>query len=221
MEFKSKFIFTLIISLFLYSSTSNSQNLLTVELYTGVPLNIPLPLKIHQAGYDDINIIAVYNSEPFKVPIYWNWRISYWLSDRGVEIEATHHKLFLKNKPREVEEFAISHGLNAITVNYAWKTFELIFRTGVGIVWAHPENVIRARKLNENGGNFGIGYYITGPAINFAAGKRFLISNRLFIQLDGKLNISHAVVPIVYGYAEVYNVALQFNIGLGFNLIDF
>ncbi len=207
--------------MFLYTSSSNSQNLLTIELYTGVPLNLPLPLKIHQTGYKDINITAVYNSEPFKVPIYWNWRISYWFSDEAVEIEATHHKIFLKNKPQEVEEFTISHGLNAITINYAWKKFGLIFRTGPGIVWAHPENVIRGKKLNENGGNFGIGYYITGPTLNFSTGKRFLITSRFFFQLDGKLNISYAKVPVVNGYARVYNVALQFNFGLGFNLIDF
>ena len=211
----------LLLSVILFFSSANAQKLITVEFYTGVPVNIPLPLKITQAGENDIDITAHYNSEPFRIPIYWNWRISYWNGNHAFEIETTHHKIFLDNRPPEVQVFSISHGFNTITFNYAWKDYGFVFRTGAGIVLAHPESIIRNKKFEESGGIFDAAYQLTGPTINVAAGKRFNLTQKLFFQLDGKVNFSRANVPVVNGEARVYNIAIQFNFGLGFDVFEF
>lgn len=211
----------LLLSVIAFFNSANAQKVLTVEFYTGIPVNVPTPLKITQAGENDIDITAHYNSEPFKVPIYWNWRISYWIDNHAFEIEATHHKIFLDNKPQEVQEFSISHGFNTITFNYAWKDYGFIFRTGAGIVLAHPESTIRSKKFDESGGIFDAAYQLTGPTINLVAGKRFNLTQKLFFQLDGKVNFSRANVPVVDGEATVYNIAIQFNFGLGFDVFEF
>ena len=60
----------LLLSIIAFFNSANAQKVLTVEFYTGIPVNVPTPLKITQAGENDIDITAHYNSEPFKVPIY-------------------------------------------------------------------------------------------------------------------------------------------------------
>ena len=201
-------------------NTAQAQKLITIEFYSGLPYNVPLPLTISQVGEPDINLTAHYRSDPFEIPIYWNWRISYWNDNHAFEVEATHHKIFLKNTPTEIQEFSISHGFNTITINYAWKENSYVFRTGCGIVLAHPESIIRGKKFDESGGIFDAAYQLTGPTINLTAGKRFNITRRLFFELDTKINLSYAMVPVVDGEAKLYNIALQFNFGLGFDLLE-
>lgn len=211
----------LLLSAILFFNTANAQKLLTVEFYSGIPVNVPLPLRISQAGENDIDITAHYNTEAFKAPIYWNWRISFWNDDHAYEIEGTHHKIFLDNKPPEVQEFSISHGFNTITFNYAWKDFGFIFRAGAGVVLAHPESTVRGKKLEESDGILGSGYKLTGPTLNFAVGKRFNLTQKLFFQLDTKINFSRAIVPVSDGEAKLHTIGIQFNFGLGFDVFEF
>jgi hypothetical protein len=212
--------FFLIIVLIFASNTAQTQKLITIEFYSGLPYNVPLPLTISQSGEQDISLTAHYRSDPFAIPIYWNWRISYWNDNHAFEIEATHHKIFLKDTSPEIQEFSISHGFNTITVNYAWKDSGFVFRAGVGFVLVHPESIIRGKRFDESGGIFDAAYQLTGPTINLAAGKRFNLSRKLFFELDTKINLSYAKVPVVDGEAKLYNIALQFNFGLGFDLLE-
>jgi hypothetical protein len=218
-KIKGKCLFLSIIILFALN-TSQAQKLIAIEFYSGLPYNVPLPLTISQVGEQDISLTAHYRSEPFEIPIYWNWRISYWDDNHAFEIEATHHKIFLKNTPPEIQEFSISHGFNTITFNYAWKDYGFVFRAGCGVVLAHPESILRGKKFDESGGIFGAAYQLTGPTINLAAGKRFNITRRLFFELDTKINLSYAKVPVADGEAKLYNIAVQFNFGLGFDLLE-
>jgi hypothetical protein len=219
-KIKNNCLFLIIVLIFA-SNTAQTQKLITIEFYSGLPYNVPLPLTISQSGQQDISLTAHYRSDAFEIPIYWNWRISYWNDNHAFEIEATHHKIFLKNTPPEIQEFSISHGLNTITFNYAWKDNGFVFRTGVGLVLAHPESIVRGKKFDESGGIFDAAYQLTGPTINLAAGKRFNLSRKLFFELDTKINLSYAKVPVVDGEAKLYNIALQFNFGFGFDLLEF
>jgi hypothetical protein len=218
-KIKSVCLFLIVVLVFA-SNTAWTQKLITIEFYSGLPYNVPLPLTISQSGEQDISLTAHYRSDPFAIPIYWNWRISYWNDNHAFEIEATHHKIFLKDTSPEVQEFSISHGFNTITVNYAWKDYGFVFRGGIGLVLAHPESIIRGKRFDESGGIFDAAYQLTGPTINLAAGKRFNLSRKLFFELDTKINLSYAKVAVVYGEAKLYNIALQFNFGMGFDLLE-
>jgi hypothetical protein len=197
-----------------------AQKKLSVEFGSGLPYNISMPLSIRQSGYTEIKLTAAYNSEPFKIPIYWIWRIGFWSDNSGWELEAIHHKIFLDNKPDEVEYFSISHGINYITINRCWDTENYILRTGAGIVLDHPESKIRGKQLKENGGILKWGYYISGPAINLTVAKRFYVLESLYLDIEAKLNASYSNVPINGGNADVYNIVLQFDLlpGWDFNL---
>ena len=110
----------------------------SLQIFGGAPLNFNFPLTIHQSGHPDLKVTGNYESRPLEVPYYYAWRLGAWDGNRAWEIELVHNKLYLKNKPPEVQEFSISHGYNLLTVNRAWKENGFIFRGGLGVVITHP-----------------------------------------------------------------------------------
>ncbi len=187
----------------------------TFELFVGIPFGFPSPLTIRQAGRPDITARARYESRPFRKPIYYGWRIGRWDGSRGWEIELLHDKLYLADKPREVDEFAISHGFNLLTVNRVWERGGLVRRAGAGAVVAHPENTIRGKALPEDGGLLGWGYHLSGPTVQAAVEKRFRARGDLFLPIEGKATASFARVPVAEGSADVPYAALHGMAGLG------
>ena len=192
------------------------QHNLSFEFSTGVPYNVPLPLTIHQSGWSDISLTAHYSSEPFVVPISWDWRIGYWSQDVGWEFEAIHHKIILDNRPGEVQWFAITHGLNVVVVNRAWIRSGFVFRAGAGISISHPETIVRGKSLPEDRGLFGLGYYLSGPALHIAVGKRIFLTEEVLLSIEAKFFASFSSVPIQDGTAEVFHAAFQAGIGFGY-----
>jgi hypothetical protein len=194
-----------------------AESVWTVELYTGAPYNFETPLEISQDGEEDIDInSAEYETKPFEHPLYYAWRISRWRDARAWELELVHDKIYLKNKPDEVQKFSISHGLNLLTVNRAWNIHNLIYRVGLGVVIAHPEFEIRGEKFEDDDGLFDSGYHLAGPTAQVAVGKRFYISDNLFVGIEGKLTASYACISIGDVDAEVTNVAVHGLVGLGY-----
>ena len=193
------------------------------ELQGGLPYNIPMPLTIKQQNEPTIRLNARYSSEPFVSPGYYNWRIGRWKKGKSWEFEFIHHKLFLDNKPPEVQEYSISHGYNIAVVNRAFEkninnSFPFILRLGAGVVLAHPEITVRGQALNQDEGLFGWGYYISGPVLNITVAKRFYIVKQWFVNTELKFNPSYARVPIAGGHAIFWNMPLTFAFGMG---IDF
>ncbi len=187
----------------------------TVEIFVGIPLGLPSPLTIRQAGQPDIAVRARYESRPFRRPIYYGWRIGRWDGSRGWELELVHDKLYLVDKPGDVGEFAISHGFNLVTVNRAWEHGGVVGRVGAGAVVAHPENTIRGKPLPEDRGLLGWGYYLTGPTVQAAVEKKVRIRGDLFLPVEGKATASFARVPVADGSADVPYAALHGLAGLG------
>lgn len=208
-----------ILGLLAFTTEVKSQSRWALEIGGTVPLNVSLPLLIRQSGQPDISLAASYSSRPFEVPICWIWRIGRWSGDAGWELQAIHHKLFLDNGPPEVEEFSISHGLNIVTINRLWQHEWFISRVGGGIALAHPENTVRGRRLQEDGGIFNMGYYVSGPAVIVGAGKQFSLPGNFFLAMDGMLTASYSDVPVNSGTAYVWNVALQANFAVGYSLM--
>jgi len=194
------------------------------ELHGGVPYNIPAPLIIKQNNEETLRFNARFRSEPLISPYYWVLRISRFKNNKSWELEAIHHKLFLDNKPPEIQDFTISHGYNILTINrsfnkLAFKKHAYILRLGAGLVLAHPENTIRNQELNQQKGIFGWGYYIGGAVFNIAVAKRFYFTDRLFVNSEFKFNPSVSKVPIVNGHAIVWNFPVAFALGLGVDFI--
>ncbi len=190
------------------------------EVNGGAPVNIPLPISIYQDNEPDIRFTARYKSKAFTSPFYWVWRIGRWSNNKALEIESVHHKLYLINRPEEIHHFHISHGYNLLTINRAFEInllekHKAIVRAGAGIVLAHPENEVRGKRLDEKTGFAGLGYYISGPALNLSLAKRIDLGDHLYINIESKLNPSVANIPIADGHANVWNIhcALAFGIG--------
>jgi hypothetical protein len=189
------------------------------EYHFGGTYNFELPLTIVQAGYPDIYIKrAIYETEPFTSPHYWNWRFTKRFETWGLSFEAIHHKIYLKNKPAEVERFGISHGYNMLILSYIkqYPWFNLCF--GGGTVLAHPESTVRGMKWPEGPGFDLYGYELGGYVLNFGIAHQVRIYKRFYVSTEAKLTFSQVEVPIVDGHANVNSLALQLIFGPG---IDF
>ena len=217
---KKLFGLQLIIFLTLISGKTSAQSKLVFEIGTGIPYNFPLPLTIKQNGESTIQQTAEFDSRPFEIPILWDLRISYWSGSNGWELEAIHHKLFLRNKPTEVQQFDISHGINLVIINRCFLKDDFIFKAGAGISLAHPENVVRGKKLDEQRGIFEQGYYVSGPAFLFSAGKRLYLIEKIFFSVEAKLALSYSNVPVADGTADVYNIAAMITFGIGTDFLN-
>lgn len=208
--------------IFIFLSSFAYSQKWSAEFHMGYANNFPSKLTIKQNGFPDIILKARFYTEPFISPYYWLWRISYKKNEKSkIEFEAVHHKIYLKNTTTEVESFGISHGLNLLIINYV-KIFPNNFHANIGLggVLAHAESTIRGRSLPEkNRGIFGMGYYMSGVALNFSTGKYFNLSPRLYINTEIRFNPSYTVVPVVDGKAYVWNYAYQVIAGLGYYFI--
>ncbi len=189
----------------------------TFELFGGSVYNMTTPLRIRQTGYDEIKLNARYGAQSFVPPIYYALRFAKWKNNSGWELECIHHKLYLSSKSPEIQYFSVSHGYNLFTLNHARKYKGCIFHSGAGMVIAHPESMIRGKKFSETGGIFHQGYYISGPVIQGAFGKRFSLHEKIFLSFEAKLTGSCARVPIQNGHAVVTNVSIHGLCGLGYD----
>ena len=154
-----------------------------VNFSMGCVYNIPTPLHIEQSGYPDINFTAKYKTYPFDLPLYLSTKLSIWKNNKAWEAEILHHKIYLINPPDEIQLFSISHGFNILTINRNWKYDKSVFCCGLGVVIAHPENIIRNKQLSFENGIFNWGAYFSGPVANISITQRFYIVHKLFFNL--------------------------------------
>ncbi len=199
-----------------FAGHGSAQTQWSFDYSVTLPYNVPLPLTIRQHGSEDITLTARYRSEPFVVPMTWMWKISYWSDSTAWSLMAIHHKLYLENPPAEVEEFAITHGFNIISIVHSWRVGEVVMGAGAGIVLAHPEVSVRGKRLPEDGGIFNMGYYVAGPTLNFSVGRRFSILGGLYLLGEAMVHTSYASVPIAGGKAQFFSLVGHVSLGLGF-----
>lgn len=208
----------LVLFFFLIIIEGPAQDRWSFELHGGVAGNLRLPLRIMQDGYPDIYIPAAhFASEPLISPWYWDWRFTRWKNSKSIEFEAIHHKLFLVNKPPEVQRFGISHGFNMLFFNRSFQKSTFVLRPGLGSVLVHPESTVRNQVYPEGPGFDMKGYRLRGVALNLAIARPIDISRHFFINIEGKVTTSYVWVPIQNGSARLWNVAFQFIIGPGVN----
>lgn len=210
-----------------------SQTRWSFEFCGGVPYNFPSYIKIHQSGFEDIQISnAKFYTEPFVLPPYWDWRFCQLKNNRAIELEAIHHKLYLGNKPDEIKRFSISHGFNMFFINYCnitnynilindkKITGDVFLRVGLGVVFAHPETEIRGYAFEDKGEFLNTNYYLSGPAINLGISKRWYFLKSLYFNTEIKSTIAYAKIPVALGYAKVFTSSVQIVGGLGFDFVS-
>ena len=179
-----------------------------VHAGTGTALNLPLPMKIEQAGYPDLSFTAHWDTHPFDTPLYYLWRVERAYRDGWLGLELIHHKIFLTNPPpSDVQSFSITHGFNVLTVQRVWERADgFSYRAGAGVIVAHPEGTIRSRP-QPKGGWGDRGYYLSGPALQGGAGWSRAIARKTRLGLEAKAIAAHASVPIALGHARVWNAS--------------
>lgn len=111
----------------------------SVEALLGGAVNIPTLLSVVQDGQPDISLTARYSSKPFETPLHYSLRFGIPRAGHAWELELIHQKLFLDNRPDEIQRFSVSHGYNVLTVNHAWQGNPVTYRLGAGVVIAHEE----------------------------------------------------------------------------------
>ena len=188
----------------------------SVQGFVGTAFSLPTPLRIAQRGSDPIRLTARYHTKPLRGAPYYAWRVERETGERrGYALDFVHHKLYLQNRPPDVQKFEISHGFNMLSVAPWWRRGAARYLAGVGVVITHPETTVRGKALPAGRGLFGGGYYISGVTLQGALGRRFRLGDRLFTSLEGKLTASYARVPVAEGTATVPNIALHTLVGVG------
>jgi len=208
---KKKLIFLIIFVLiqFIIIGYGQAKDEWEFTIGTGISHSLVSYLNISQKDYPDLILKAIFQTRPLEFPLYYAARIAFWKHNSSWELEVIHLKLYLKNRPAEIQYFAISHGFNLIFINRGYRRNAWHYRMGSGLVLAHPENTIRNRKLPENRGLLRWGYYLSGVTIQLAGGRFILKGKRMGLSLEGKLTAAYAHIPVVNGRARLFNVTFQ------------
>ncbi|MDZ7271427.1 MAG: hypothetical protein ONB17_07410 [candidate division KSB1 bacterium] len=196
-------------------ATPSSVHGWELSLLTGLVFNGPGPLVLRQEGWPEVRLSAQFRTRPLSFPLYYAVRLAPHAA-AGVEAELIHDKLYLRNRPVEVQAFAVTHGFNLFLFNFTRATNAWRLRAGGGVVIAHPETTVRGRHQPEVGGPLGGGYYLSGPAGQLSVSRTKCLKQRVAVLAEAKLTIARARFPIAGGDACLLNPALHVLVGLSF-----
>lgn len=188
------------------------------EFFGGSAFSFDTPFTVSQAGQPELFIKAEWDTKPFHAAPYYAWRLTKIDAARGSgwAFDFTHHKIYLHNKPAEIQKFEISHGYNQLVYSRVLVRRGWLMSLGGGLVIGHPESVIRGLSHDDDdGGTLGGGYYLCGVVGQGALGRRARLSERFFATALGKFTAGTCRVPIRDGWAEAPNVAIHANLGVG------
>jgi hypothetical protein len=178
-----------------------------VSVGAGLQYNVPLPIDIRQTGQPDIRLTAHFSTRPFFEVPYYDVKVGVARRPWAYELELVHHKLYLDNRPSEVDTFEITHGYNPILLNVIREEWGVAFRAGAGILLAHPQSTVRGLRFPETGGI--LGWFVSGPAAQVGVSKSWEFGRHFLAGFEGKFVGAWARVPIVDGTADVPNVSLH------------
>lgn len=185
----------------------------SAEFLLGGAWNAGSEVTIAQSGQPDLVFDTDFATDPFAQPLYWALRFNHHRPGRIWSLELHHHKLIMQDPPPEVADFSITHGTNIVSVQHAWLRPGWRFMALAGVVVAHPENTVRGLKLPEEGGLFGAGYQVTGPALGAGAGTHLELTDWLDLTAEARLVVAWIRVDVVDGRASFTNVAAHLLLG--------
>ena len=190
----------------------------TFELFGGTSFNLHTPSIVSQAGQPELEFVAEWDTRPFHAAPYYAYRIAKMdtLGRSGWAFDFTHHKLYLQNRPPEIQKFEISHGYNLLVLSRLWQRQGWIWSAGGGLVIGHPENTVRGLShLDDDGGTLGGGYYLCGLVVQGGAGRRVDLGKMVFATALTNVTAANCRVPVRDGWAEAPNIAGHINLGIG------
>ncbi len=189
-----------------------------LNLNFGTAYNFPTYLKIHQHGYNPIELWARYATRGFQAPVYWDYKLEFETEKRFLGLRSTHHKLHLTNPSPEISTFSITHGYNLVTAYFGWKRKYFDVLVGGGIAFSHPEGVVRNEyiALEEGIPLYGGKYRLTGPNFEVEIKRKWYFSKHLFFNAGGRFLVGYAKPKIIDGYVETYPIGFHVVAGLGF-----
>lgn len=222
---KTKTFLIVSILMFLTIPVHAQEDGVAFEFYLGSAYSLPTGIIIRQDGYPNITITnADYATKPFSDALYYSIRVGQWKNKTAWEFEFVHHKLYLENKPPEVQKFNITHGYNLIYLNRTLRprkiTEKLIVvpRIGFGPVVTHPETIIRGMEFEDIGGlNRGKwkGFYFSGFTGQLTYQFRYNFHPMFFAAGELKFTGAYANIKIAQGNATVPNFAVHGTFGVG------
>jgi hypothetical protein len=198
-------------------ASAGSASRWTAEAALGNAWNLPLPVMVTQDKQPDVKFRGHWKTRGFEGPIYYSLRAGIEDSTGVWMLELIHHKILLDNLTPEVQHFEVSHGYNLLVLERLRRREWWHVGAGLGVVVAHPENRVRDQPLDQGRGMFGLGYYLTGPAVSLMAGARQPIRSGLQGFAELKITGAYARLPVADGWSSVPNVAAHVTIGLGWS----
>jgi hypothetical protein len=183
-----------------------------VQAGLGNVYNFRTPLTIHQNGYPRIRFDARYATRGFEKPFYWAVRVDRLIGGARWGVELVHDKLYLQNRPPEVERFNITHGFNIVSLFRTSAGDGLGYRVGIGAFLAHAENTVRGQALAETGGVRG--YHLTGPVAQASVVANRTLFGGTGVFAEARLLGGRARVPVHDGDARFWAIGAHFSAGL-------
>lgn len=199
-----------------------------IDFQLGSANNLPAALHFSQGSYQK-SLTADYSTRAFgpgAAPYYnlryrntweslkWGGRSGYWWS-----IELLHHKIWLDNRPPEVDEFRMTFGYNLIPFSIGLDILPwLATYAGIGPVLVHPVSTINGRTLSNEPTLWPTGkrYSLVGLGYQLGVEAKYPLWQGIFVNGDLRFSNSYSVVPIEGGHAKVNQVSLHWHGGLGY-----
>lgn len=188
-----------------------------VEAFLGSSVSAPSPLWITQRGQPDLHLTGHWATRPFRPTWYYAGRVGLWRGNRGWLLDFTHHKMTLVDRPRTIQQFAITNGVNMLTVSRGFRRGHFSWALGAGPTFTFPLNRVRGEALERGRGLFG-GYFFSGVTAMGSATRHFPLVFGSFLSLDGRVSASFLRVPVAGGHATIPNLALHLHAGVGYSL---
>jgi hypothetical protein len=198
-------------------SAAASERAWRVEAGLGAAHSFGSTLTVEQAGFAPVEIDAGWEARALESPVCYAWRVSRRSGGRAWALRLVHHKAYLANPTPEVTRFSVSHGYNLLTAKRGWARGGFWIWAGLGLVVAHPESTIRGQtRAEDQGGPFGGGYFLTGPAGAVAVSRPIALGDRFGLVLEARASLARARVPVADGSADVPNASVHALVGVDF-----
>ena len=193
----------------------------TLTVFMGSSAHAPLAVVFDLEGYDsngqsldDVYINKPqWETKPFYEAPYYSIRVGHGRWD----VELIHDKMYLMNPVPPIEHFEVSHGYNLLLLNRAYGDGPITWRTGLGIVVAHPESTVAGQKLGY-GYELMNGFHISGPAGQVSVAYTHDLRGPFFLTVEAKGTVAWAKVPVYNGWATVPHAAAHLLAGIGVQL---
>lgn len=194
------------------ANPASAQTTLTV--FMGSSAHAPLAVVFDLKDQDNVYINKPqWETKPFYEAPYYSIRVGHGRWD----VELIHDKMYLMNPEDPIEHFEVSHGYNLLLLNRAHGDGPITWRTGLGIVVAHPESTVAGKKLGY-GYELMNGFHISGPAGQVSVAYTRDLVGPFFFAAEAKGTVAWARVPVYNGWATVPHAAAHLLAGIGVRL---